>query len=105
MHQIRKRVLSTTSTKVKASERVSLSNYPFLKELGIGRSNAGVYHSGQEHRGQGETLTSVNPATGQTIASFSMGNSSDYEICVSSMDSEREKWMKLPMPVRGEIVR
>lgn len=49
--------------------------------------------------------SSINPATGQTIASFSMGDKNDYENCVSSMQAEQAKWMKLPMPVRGEIVR
>ena len=34
-----------------------------------------------------------------------MGNAVDYDNCISSMESEREKWMTLPMPARGEIVR
>jgi hypothetical protein len=34
-----------------------------------------------------------------------MGNSKDYENCVSSMETEKAKWMSLPMPARGEIVR
>ena len=34
-----------------------------------------------------------------------MGNSKDYENCVRSMETEKAKWMSLPMPARGEIVR
>jgi aldehyde dehydrogenase family 7 protein A1 len=34
-----------------------------------------------------------------------MGDKTDYENCVSSMQSDQAKWMKLPMPARGEIVR
>ena len=34
-----------------------------------------------------------------------MGNKSDYEDCVLAMQDEKHKWMDLPMPARGEIVR
>jgi len=55
--------------------------------------------------GGGQLVQSINPATGDEILAVRMGNASDYDNCVSSMESEREKWMTLPMPARGEIVR
>ena len=93
--------LFSTTTKT----RSSLTAYPFLKQLKIGKANAGVYHSGEYHKGNGQTLTYANPATGQVVASVSLGNEQDYEDCVESLATERDRWMKTPMPVRGEIVR
>ena len=58
------RRLFSTSSKSKASEKISLSNYPFLKELSLGKQNPGVYHSGKFIKGQGPIIASVNPATG-----------------------------------------
>ena len=34
-----------------------------------------------------------------------MGNAQDYEDCVAAMQDEKARWMELPMPARGEIVR
>jgi aldehyde dehydrogenase family 7 protein A1 len=34
-----------------------------------------------------------------------MGDEQDYNNCVSSFEEERARWVKLPMPQRGEIVR
>ena len=34
-----------------------------------------------------------------------MGNGDDYEDCVKAMQEEKARWMDLPMPARGEIVR
>ncbi len=39
------------------------------------------------------------------MALAQLGNEQDYDLCVSSMQQERARWMKLPMPARGEIVR
>jgi acyl-CoA reductase-like NAD-dependent aldehyde dehydrogenase len=82
-----------------------LKKYPFLKELGLKAKNSGVYHSGEHHMGGGKSVQSINPATGEEILAVRMGNALDYDNCVSSMESERKKWMTLPMPARGEIVR
>lgn len=95
------RLFSTAIRKPKAS----LSAYPFLKELGIGRANSGVYHSGEYHKGSGQTVTYANPANGEIMASVTLGDEQDYENCVASLSTERDRWMKLPMPQRGEIVR
>ena len=34
-----------------------------------------------------------------------MGDEKDYDNCVDSFAAERARWMQLPMPQRGEIVR
>ena len=34
-----------------------------------------------------------------------MANVEDYHECVAAMEQQKDKWMKTPMPVRGEIVR
>ena len=47
------RLFSTKVTK-KAS---SLKDFPFLRQLGITKNNESVYHSGQYHKGNGQTVT------------------------------------------------
>ena len=99
------RFFSTPSKIVRKPKPVSLANYPFLKQLGITKNNSGVYHSGESHKGQGQTVTYANPTTGEVVAQLQMGNEKDYDNCIESLDKERALWMKLPMPQRGEIVR
>lgn len=66
--------------------------------------NLGVYHSG-EWRGAGSDYTALNPHNNKPIAIIKMGTSEDYEACIKAMEEEKERWMLLPMPQRGEIVR
>ena len=83
----------------------SFRRYPFLKELGLQETNPGVYRAGQWVNGGGAEVVSVNPATNEPIASVQFGGAQDYEECVSSMEANKAKWMDLPAPARGEIVR
>jgi len=64
-----------------------------------------VYHSGEYQKANGESFTYANPATGEIVASVTLGNEKDYDDCVESLKSERDRWMKTPMPVRGDIIR
>jgi aldehyde dehydrogenase family 7 member A1 len=83
---------------------LTFSQYPFLKELGLGETNLGVYRGG-EWLANGEEVVSVNPANNKPIAKVRMGSKADYESCIKAMETEKIKWMKTPAPVRGEIVR
>jgi aldehyde dehydrogenase family 7 protein A1 len=78
--------------------------YPFLKELGIGAMNHGVYRNG-EWCGNGGVVTSVNPHDNSEIAQTKLGSLQDYDDCIKAMQSETKKWQALPGPQRGEIVR
>jgi aldehyde dehydrogenase family 7 protein A1 len=84
--------------------KLTFSEYPFLKELGLAENNLGVYRGG-EWLGNGEEVVSINPANNKPIAKIRMGCPSDYESCIKAMEVEKIKWMKTPGPIRGEIVR
>ena len=83
---------------------LTFNEYPFLKELGLEEVNLGVYHSGK-WQGSGSEFISLNPHNNKPIAKVVMGSSEDYENCIKAMETEKEAWMLLPMPKRGEIIR
>jgi aldehyde dehydrogenase family 7 protein A1 len=88
----------------KLSTTLRFSHYPFLKELGLSEVNHGVYRNGL-WKASGAEYVAVNPSTHESIAKIIMGTDKDYEECMTAMESEKEKWMKTPGPIRGEIVR
>ena len=77
--------------------------YAFLKDLGLSKSNLGVYNG--KWTGNGETITSVCPANNRPIAEVKSGNMADYESCVEAAEEAWKVWADLPAPKRGEIVR
>jgi hypothetical protein len=85
---IMKRFFSSKPKAVKAS----LKDYTFLKELGITRTNSGVFHSGQYQKGNGQVVAYRSPTSGEVLASVQLGNDLDYNDCVASMKSDRAKW-------------
>jgi aldehyde dehydrogenase family 7 protein A1 len=83
---------------------LTYDNYPFLKNLGIEKENLGCYN-GKQWCGSGKFMTAVNPSTGKNIASIKLANEEEYEQCIKSMESIKEKWFDFPMPQRGLIVQ
>jgi aldehyde dehydrogenase family 7 member A1 len=83
---------------------LTYSQYPFLAELGLEEVNLGVYHSG-EWTANGPEFTSINPHDNKPIAKLKMATPQDYEDCINAMEAEKERWMSMPMPLRGEIIR
>ena len=75
-----------------------------MKKLGLEEINHGVYN-GKWVAGRGGQAVSVSPHTNEVIGTTTMGNAQDYEDCVAAMQEEKARWMDLPMPARGEIVR
>ncbi len=55
--------------------------------------------------GKGGVTTSVSPHNNEAIAKVTFGDKSDLDDCVSAMERNKAKWMEMPMPARGEIVR
>jgi hypothetical protein len=55
------------------STQFTHSQYPFLKELGIGEVNGGVYRNG-EWTGNGADYIAVNPHNNKPIAKIRLGN-------------------------------
>ncbi|MDA1052036.1 MAG: aldehyde dehydrogenase family protein [Planctomycetota bacterium] len=76
-----------------------------LKRLGIAATNSGVYSGDWTERPGGEAITSINPATGEPIASIVRASREDYDHCVARAQRTFACWRMTPPPQRGEIVR
>ena len=81
------------------------AKYPFLKELGIGEENLGCYGDGVWKSNGGGEHISLNPHDNKQVAKTKLASLQDYEACITGMKTEQVRWMKLPAPQRGEIVR
>jgi len=76
-----------------------------LKQLGLGPVNSGVYTDGWVEAPGGGDLVSINPATGEAIATVQMGSRDDYDRAVEAARHAFEIWRLMPAPKRGEVVR
>ena len=76
-----------------------------MKTLGLEETNPGVYRSGEWVDGKGPVKDCINPHNNEVIAQVKLGDESDYDACVSAMQEDKRKWMNMPMPERGEVVR
>jgi aldehyde dehydrogenase (NAD+) len=76
-----------------------------LKELGLRDVNSGVFADGWVERPTGGELVSINPTTGQPIATVLQAGEIDYERVVAAAARAFETWRLLPAPRRGEVVR
>ncbi|QBQ55866.1 aldehyde dehydrogenase family protein [Nitrosococcus wardiae] len=78
-----------------------------LKDLGLEDFNPGVCWgpgcwSGKETK---RGIDSINPATGQRIASVGGATSSNMETLINTSQESFITWRTVPAPVRGELVR
>ena len=85
-------------------ESTSCSKYPFLAELGITEENLGCYTNGEWKAGE-TVVNSLNPHDNSVSAKVKLATAEQYEECIKAMEEEKAKWMSLPAPARGEIVR
>lgn len=83
---------------------MTFSEYPFLSQLGLEEVNQGSYAAGQWMGGDAEAV-SVSPHNNKPIARVKLSTRDQYEEIIRAMESEKEEWMNLPAPKRGEIVR
>ncbi|HIB78635.1 MAG TPA: aldehyde dehydrogenase family protein [Candidatus Marinimicrobia bacterium] len=78
-----------------------------LKELGINNVNYGAcsgtkkWSSSQD----GGLLESINPSTGEVIASVYQATENDYEQIVKESVAAFNEFRKVPAPIRGQLVR
>lgn len=79
--------------------------HSFLNNLGIKKENLGGCYGIDNWVGSGETIISINPATGEPIAKIRLIDEKEYNNIVKSACSTFKKWRELPAPKRGEIVR
>jgi aldehyde dehydrogenase family 7 protein A1 len=77
--------------------------YAFLKELDLGVTNPGVFYG--SWGGNGEEITSYNPANNEPIAKIKTASLDDYEKAIQACKASWDMWAEIPAPQRGEIVR
>jgi aldehyde dehydrogenase (NAD+) len=78
-----------------------------LKRLGIDSINPGVWAGslGWSKDVAGAAISSVNPATGETLAQVRCATVTDYEAVMRSAVEAATIWRTVPAPRRGEAVR
>jgi aldehyde dehydrogenase (NAD+) len=76
-----------------------------LEGLGIGSTNSGVSWGDWVPKPSGGELVSVNPTTGEPLATVLQASEDDYEKLVQTAQKNFLTWRMTPAPKRGEIVR
>ncbi|MFH1809261.1 MAG: aldehyde dehydrogenase family protein [Pseudomonadota bacterium] len=76
-----------------------------LKELGIAKINSGACGERWIEKPGGRELKSINPTTGETIATILQASRDDYEKVMADAVQAFETWRMWPAPRRGEVVR
>ena len=78
-----------------------------LKKLGIKDKNSGTWSgvAGWSSRTEGQLIDSINPSTGEVIASVYSATKDDYADVIASSFEAYQVWRKTPAPLRGEAIR
>ncbi len=78
-----------------------------LDKLNIQPVNAGACTgiNGWVNDANGQTLISLNPATGEKIASVVMATAKTYDAVSEASCEAFKRWRSVPAPVRGHIIR
>jgi len=77
-----------------------------LEQLGLEPVNDGTWlgpHSSADN--STDIIESVNPATGDVIASVRSTSQAEYEKIITQAQTSFLEWRKVPAPIRGEAVR
>ncbi|MGE0816838.1 MAG: aldehyde dehydrogenase family protein [Vicinamibacterales bacterium] len=78
-----------------------------LERLGLADLNPGVSSGADDWAlaGEGETLASHNPATGDLLGRVQLATPAQYDRVVEAAAARFRTWRETPAPKRGEIVR
>jgi L-aminoadipate-semialdehyde dehydrogenase len=77
-----------------------------LSRLGLEEINAGTWSAAQSSASDDARLIeSVNPASGEVIASVRSTTAEEYDELVKDARAAFLEWRKVPAPVRGEAIR
>jgi aldehyde dehydrogenase (NAD+) len=76
-----------------------------LEELGLKTTNPGACTGEWITPTNGRELVSVNPTTGEPIASVIQADEAAYEAVMQTAVDTFPEWRMMPAPARGEIVR
>jgi len=77
---------------------------PLLDKLQISATNDGLFARGWKP-GRGQALTSMNPTTGQPIATVTMATAEQSDEAVTAAAAAFETWRTRPAPKRGDLIR
>jgi aldehyde dehydrogenase (NAD+) len=78
-----------------------------LQSLGLVKSNSGTWsgNGGWLEDGNARRIESINPSTGEVIASVLATTTAQYEQVLASAKLAAKAWRQVPAPKRGEAVR
>jgi aldehyde dehydrogenase (NAD+) len=77
-----------------------------LKRLGLAESNPGTWLGAESLEDtQAQLIESINPASGEVIASVRSTTAAEYEKLITAARESFAEWRKVPAPVRGDAVR
>jgi aldehyde dehydrogenase (NAD+) len=77
-----------------------------LKKLGLAETNPGTWLGAKSlEDSSAKLIESINPATGEVIASVRSTTPAEYEQVVTKAREAFLEWRKIPAPARGEAVR
>ena len=77
-----------------------------LSRLGLGEVNAGTWSgSDASESDDAELIKSINPASGELIASVRSTTAEEYDQLVNNARSAFMDWQKVPAPARGDAIR
>ncbi|XP_061172639.1 alpha-aminoadipic semialdehyde dehydrogenase-like [Saccostrea echinata] len=90
-------------TRAMSSMLIDDPKYSWLKDLGLGATNKGVFYG--VWGGTGEEVTSFCPTNNQPIAKVTQASPADYEKAIVAVREAWQTWTEVPAPQRGEILR
>jgi aldehyde dehydrogenase (NAD+) len=77
-----------------------------LDSLGLGAINAGTWYGDESSEDDSAALIeSVNPATGEVIASVRSTTATEYDTLMQKAEESFQAWREMPAPARGNAVR
>ncbi len=77
-----------------------------LDSLGLEAINAGTWYGDESSEDESaDLIESVNPATGEVIASVRSTTADEYETLIRKAEESFRAWRKIPAPARGNAVR
>lgn len=84
---------------------LTFAQHDFLPKLGLEETNLGCYKRGEWVGGDEDVWLSNNPHDNKKFCKTKLATAEQYEDAIDAMEGEKEAWMNLPAPARGEIVR
>jgi aldehyde dehydrogenase (NAD+) len=82
-----------------------------LQQLNLQQENPGAYlgnpNTGKDgwSTARGKLITSINPATGNAIASLWGCSAGEYAQVIDASSATFARWRLFPAPKRGEVIR